>query len=121
MIVEQSPALFARVMANLPYVAKLINNQWLRVVLIDPDTRDFFFWEQEQAVPWTPPVFPLKQATESSVWYRGKRGHLLPARILASLGEPHDPNTCQDCEEHPPLSPQTASSPDASATQTEGV
>lgn len=85
MIIEQTPDNFKRVLENQPYFAKLVRNHWLFVVTIDPVTRAFSFWQDHDLVPWVVPEKQLLSVLQSGIWYRGKRDHLEPARVLASL------------------------------------
>ncbi len=121
MFVEQSPECFSRVLDAQPYVAKLLRNEWLHIALIDPDTKAFFLWQKDAFVPWDLPDQNLHRVATSSVWYRGKRQHLPPVRVLSSLGyTASHPADC-DCEAPAHSAPKEATSPTQTASAAQGA
>ena len=93
MFIEQTREQFLRAIASLPYVTKLIHNQWLHIALIDPHTQEFFLWEEGRFVAWENSLNYFPKVLDSSIWYQGKREHLPPARVLASLPPAPSPSS----------------------------
>jgi len=82
--VETTPDRLMSVINGNPSLRELVENRWIRLSTLDPDTgvihvyRDGIF---EESPPWKAPVPEVRSSME---WYRGKRGHLPIARVVGT-------------------------------------
>jgi uncharacterized protein YbcC (UPF0753/DUF2309 family) len=85
-VIETSPERLEKVMNTSPPLKKLVENRWIRVAVIDPDTgrvhvrRDHGFEEFAESVERLP------VALSSAEWYGGKVEHLPMACIQSAAG-----------------------------------
>lgn len=84
LIVECTRDAITSVLQENPALGRLVDNRWLFLACLDPDSNQL--WERSGNA-WLAhqPEHPLASVKGgSSAWYRGNRGHLLPARIECS-------------------------------------
>lgn len=81
-IVEARPENLLRAVEPLPAVRRLVENRWLRLCLLDPDSSELLLHRDGAFVPYRPEPGELATAQSSIAWYRGRREHLPPARIV---------------------------------------
>ena len=88
LFIETTPALLAAITKRQPTIAELVENQWVRVATIDPESGALATLEADgRFVPFTAPTgvaFPV--VTESRAWYAGKEDFVPPARLFAAGG-----------------------------------
>jgi uncharacterized protein YbcC (UPF0753/DUF2309 family) len=82
-VIEAKPEIVARAAAASPNVWRLVENEWLRVVALDPETATLSIFEDGTFRPYVPEACELPVAESSVAWYEGRREHLPPARIRA--------------------------------------
>jgi uncharacterized protein YbcC (UPF0753/DUF2309 family) len=84
LVVEARSAVVAAIVERAPDVAELVKNEWVVLVVVDPETRALSCWSTEQAavVPLEVPAAVLPTVARSVDWYEGKAELLPPARIV---------------------------------------
>jgi uncharacterized protein YbcC (UPF0753/DUF2309 family) len=84
LIVEATREAVLAVALRRPEVGQLIDNEWVRLVVLDP--RDGTIWVKNGAsfVRWISDGAAVPIVSGSQDWYRGKSDHLTPARIVSS-------------------------------------
>jgi uncharacterized protein YbcC (UPF0753/DUF2309 family) len=75
---------------RLPAVKRLVLNRWVQVAAWNPDGGGLTVFDGTSFVPHVGETGTIAVVERSDEWYRGHRGHLPPARVLASLpgGQP---------------------------------
>ncbi|MBI4818048.1 MAG: DUF2309 domain-containing protein [Deltaproteobacteria bacterium] len=92
-VVESKHEPILRVLERQKEVRELVENQWVRLFAIDPDSGSMARFEPPTTLtpghflPETVPPFALPEVESSTSWYRGHRNHLPPA--LIRLGASH--------------------------------
>jgi uncharacterized protein YbcC (UPF0753/DUF2309 family) len=54
MVVEQVPELVNQVITSSPALLEWVNNNWVHLVVLDPNSGDFLRWKDEKFVSYTP-------------------------------------------------------------------
>jgi uncharacterized protein YbcC (UPF0753/DUF2309 family) len=80
-IVEAKPEVLVEAVSALPAVARLVQNRWLRVVALDPDSSEMFEHRNGRFERFVPEALELPTAPTSRAWYSGRRGPLPVARV----------------------------------------
>ncbi|MBI4954071.1 MAG: DUF2309 domain-containing protein [Myxococcales bacterium] len=83
LVVETEPELLTAIVARQPSLARLVDNEWVRVSVIAPDGSTFATYEPGRGFrPWSPPERALEEVDEAASWYAGKLGYVAPARLV---------------------------------------
>ncbi len=87
MVVEASPERILDVLDRLPAVKPLFSNRWIQLVSWHPETGALVLHRSPAGtvafIPYVPESDALPTASSSVAWYRGHRGYVPPARLLA--------------------------------------
>ena len=90
-VVEAPVARLARVIDANAALKRLVENRWIRVAAIDPESGRVSVRRGAGFVEFEEPVERLPVALSSAEWYRGKIGHLALASIQ-SAGQDRPPH-----------------------------
>ena len=82
-VIESTPERLMRVISNNPGLSELVENHWVRLATMDPDTGEIHVRRGREFELLDPSNEPLPVAATSGDWYRGKLEHLPIARIAA--------------------------------------
>lgn len=85
-IVETAPERLAGVIEGLPSLRRLVENRWIRIAAIHPDTGRVHVRRSADFEEFEGPVERLPVALSSAEWYTGKRRHLPMAWIQSAAG-----------------------------------
>ena len=80
-VVETTPTQMQQLLSRLPVIGRLVHNEWVYLVVLDPDSAGLHFYHKGQFHPYQPTERHLPHASSSVAWYRGWREHLEFARI----------------------------------------
>jgi uncharacterized protein YbcC (UPF0753/DUF2309 family) len=86
LIVENTPDKVLKAGFQSPLVRELIENRWIRVVTIDPDSGAFHVYRNGQFEPFTTRLEALTTVTSSPEWFLGKLDHLPIVRVAGRPG-----------------------------------
>jgi hypothetical protein len=64
-----------------PIVRELIENRWIRIATIDPDSGAFHIYRRGAFEPFTTTLEDLRTVASSPDWFLGKPDHLSIVRI----------------------------------------
>jgi len=80
LFVEAPPGIAVEIYKRQPPIQQLLNNEWVLLTVIDPDTGDFiqFFPNGVGFSKWEKPIKPLPVVNESFEWYKGHYMYFLP-------------------------------------------
>jgi len=80
LFVEAPPGRAVEIYKRQPGIQQLLNNEWVLLTVIDPDTGDFiqFFPNGVGFSKWEKPIKPLPVVNASSEWYKGHKMNFLP-------------------------------------------
>jgi uncharacterized protein YbcC (UPF0753/DUF2309 family) len=82
LVVEAAPATLLAIAGRQPVIAELVNNEWLRLIAVDPETRAISVFDARFGFrPYTPDNEGLPRVERSVDWYHGRDGFLPPALI----------------------------------------
>ena len=91
LVIESKPAVLAAILKRQPGVAELVQNAWVVVITVDPDTGELLLFVPGQGfVPWNsgrtePPSVDAVPTTPSwHAYYQGHRSFLPPARLSST-------------------------------------
>lgn len=91
LVIESKPAALAAILKRQPGVAELVQNAWVVVISVDPDTGELLLFVPGQGfVPWNsgrtePPGVDAVPTTPSwRAYYQGHRSFLPPARLSST-------------------------------------
>jgi uncharacterized protein YbcC (UPF0753/DUF2309 family) len=87
MVVESTPAILRQVLNRQAEVRQLVENEWIQIVVSEPDGRSHWRYHRGEFVRLTGPKRPLETARSSAEWYEGRRDHLEPAFIESGVSE----------------------------------
>lgn len=82
-VIETTPASMLRLIEHEAVFRSLIENEWVKIVVFDPDAADLQIYRQGRFEPYVPEGGELPVAPTSLDWYRGQREHLDFASIVA--------------------------------------
>ncbi len=87
LVVEARVDVVVAILARQPELAALVRNEWVVLVVVDPETRAMRTWDgvRGELVGFTPTVRPLAAVARSVDWYDGKADALSPARIESEV------------------------------------
>ncbi len=88
-ILESTPEKIRKIMGRIEVVRRIIQNGWVQLALLDPNSAEILVYQDDQFVPHVPSVNELPQAATSIDWYRGWREHLPFAQIGAPAATGH--------------------------------
>jgi hypothetical protein len=80
-IIEVAPEAMLRIMERNEGIGRLCRNNWIELVVIDPQTRELCTFRNGAFQPYEPTAASLPRAASSVDWYRGWRDHLEMAQI----------------------------------------
>jgi uncharacterized protein YbcC (UPF0753/DUF2309 family) len=80
-VIESTPERLMRVISNNPGLSELVENHWIRLATMDPDTGEIHVRRGSEFELLDASSEPLPTAATSADWYRGKLEHLPIARI----------------------------------------
>ena len=80
-VIETTAGAMLRIMERNPSIDNLCRNEWVRLALLHPETREVSVFEDGEFRPYRPQASVLPKATSSVDWYRGWRDHLEFAQI----------------------------------------
>lgn len=84
LVVESTPEIIEAIKARQPAVRELIDNEWVRLCLLDPESSTMWTFEARRGfMPWQPTNARLPRVGRSSDWYHAHGGFLPPALIEA--------------------------------------
>ncbi|MFM7095850.1 MAG: DUF2309 domain-containing protein [Gemmataceae bacterium] len=75
-IIETTPEIMLKILNRCPPLANLCFNQWINLVVLDPDSPRASILKGREFVPYEFSGAPAPVARSSIEWYRGKRNHL---------------------------------------------
>jgi uncharacterized protein YbcC (UPF0753/DUF2309 family) len=81
-VVETTPARVEKVFAANPLLSELLENRWIRLATIDPDSGEVHVRRGYNFEKLDVPAAELPSASVSSEWFGGKLQHLSLARIV---------------------------------------
>jgi hypothetical protein len=84
-VVESTPERVAQVIANNSGLSELVENRWIRLATLDPDTGEVHMRRGNTFERVDDPIDTLPSAPSSVDWYRGRMEHLPMAHIGAGL------------------------------------
>jgi uncharacterized protein len=84
-IVESTPEAMLRIMEGDESIGKLCRNNWVRLAVLHPTTRELSVYQNGRFQKYQPQASSLPVAASSADWYRGWRDHLEFAQI-----KPHE-------------------------------
>lgn len=84
-IVEATPETLLAIAARQPAVGRLVANEWIQLVSLDPHSGAMAVFTQGRFVPYEPGRRPLVQVRAYSDGYAGRSGHLGPMRLAAAV------------------------------------
>ncbi|MEJ7606531.1 MAG: putative inorganic carbon transporter subunit DabA [Bryobacteraceae bacterium] len=82
--IEADPEVLMRVIRASPQLAEFVENRWIRLSSMHPQTGEIRVYRDGHFEPNAPWAAPLPEAKTSGDWYRGTRAHLPIARITNS-------------------------------------
>ncbi|MCA9824173.1 MAG: DUF2309 domain-containing protein [Dehalococcoidia bacterium] len=88
LVVEAAPDRVAAVLDEHADLARLAQNDWIRLVACDPVVGTYFRFDAGTFHPVEPELVELEERAASRAWYAGRRGHLPIARIVTREPEP---------------------------------
>ncbi|MBF0603453.1 MAG: DUF2309 domain-containing protein [Nitrospirae bacterium] len=89
-MVEASTQILTTIYQRQPLLQELVGNGWVLLSAKNPDSPEIHVFEPSRGwVVWENQRSPLPVVASSSVWYRGNRDHLGPARIQTAQGVRH--------------------------------
>ena len=92
LFVESPPGIAVEIYKRQPAIQQLLNNEWVLLTVIDPDSGDFiqFFPNGVGFSKWEKPFTPLPVVNESFEWYKGKYQKFLPPCFIKEPTGRHD-------------------------------
>lgn len=89
MVVESPPERIVRVLERLPAVRNLVVKRWIQFAALDPVSGAIFLQDslgdEVHFSPYVPEADTLPAVASSRAWYRGHRGNVPPASLLAAV------------------------------------
>ncbi len=82
-IIETTREAMRAIMDRDPGIGRLCRNEWVKLAVLDPDSRELSTFECGEFRPYRPQAPVLPRAASSIEWYRGWRDHLEFAEIGA--------------------------------------
>jgi len=80
-VIETTPERLMKVISANPGLSELVENRWIRVATLDPDTGEVHVCREDGFEKIEPANTSLPSAAVSADWFRGKLHHLPIARI----------------------------------------
>lgn len=89
LVVESDPALVRAVLGRLPSVERLVNNRWIHLATLAPQSNAIYLFDAERGefVHHVPEAGELPVVESSLLWYTGRCDHLSCASVRSS-GDP---------------------------------
>lgn len=86
-IVEATPEVLMGIAARQPAVGRLVAQEWIQLVSVDPHSGAMAVFSQGRFAPYEPGQQPLPQVRQYSDGYSGRSGHLGPMRLAGAGGQ----------------------------------
>ncbi len=80
-IVETTPERFMNAMSRIPHLNSFVKNHWIRLVTMDPETKQFFVYRGNTFEPYHAEGVQVPIVKRSRDWYEGKMDHL-PVAVI---------------------------------------
>lgn len=84
-VVEATTEMLEHVLAQEAGLASLVSNEWIQLVAWDPSSDALAVFQDGRFVPYLPENPTIAVVDRSMDFYAGRRAHLSPARVNASL------------------------------------
>jgi uncharacterized protein YbcC (UPF0753/DUF2309 family) len=81
-VIETRPEHMHAILQRNAGIQRLVDNEWVRLAVLDPDSNRMWMLTRGQFLPYTPQASHLPTAASSVDWYRGWREHLDFAEIV---------------------------------------
>ena len=81
-VIETRPEQMHAILQRNAGIRRLVDNEWVRLAVLDPDSNRMWMLTRGQFLPYTPQASHLPTAASSVDWYRGWREHLDFAEIV---------------------------------------
>ena len=75
-VIETTEAVIRNVMQQNQNVAQILQNGWAQLALLDPESNQLLFYQNDRFVPYQAEISELPTVACSLDWYRGWRHHL---------------------------------------------
>jgi len=92
-LLENRPDVLAAILQRQPGVAEFVNNAWVQVISVDPETGEMLLFVPKKGfVPWVPAGGEVPKADSVPTtlswhsYYQGHRSFLPPARLVGKSG-----------------------------------
>ncbi|WP_226645798.1 DUF2309 domain-containing protein [Microbulbifer variabilis] len=85
LVVEAKLQILEKILNRAPALARLINNHWIQLVALDPDSEACSVYTEQGFRPYILQKTQLVECENSRDYYLGHRDHLPPAHVAASL------------------------------------
>ncbi|WP_437191299.1 DUF2309 domain-containing protein [Planctomicrobium sp. SH527] len=83
-VIETTPELMTSIMNRDAGVGELVLNEWVQLAVLDPDSSQMHLFHGGRFVPYQPESTQLPVSGSSYEWFRGWRGEMGFASVLAS-------------------------------------
>lgn len=80
-VVETTPARVMKVMSANPELTEFLQNQWIRLATMDPESGEIHVWRNGEFDPLEAQSKTLATVGRSADWFRGKLDHLPIVRV----------------------------------------
>jgi uncharacterized protein len=91
LLIEASAGVLAAIVARQPSLRELVDNEWVRVMIVDPETGDLMTYQVGHGFEaWRPAAGQVgapPHAVSSAAWYAGKDDFLVPALLSPDAEE----------------------------------
>ncbi len=87
-VVESTPEQLQKILDTTPALVPLIQNRWIQLAALDPDSDQCFLLTAQGFIPQSPMIRSLNRYTHSADYYSGQRDFLAPAQIHSAM--PHE-------------------------------
>ncbi len=91
-IVETSTQAMLQILEQNPSIALMCRNEWVQLVVLDPNSTQMHVFRQGQFEPYRPENVDIPRAETSVDWYRGWRDHLGFALLQPRASSQRDGN-----------------------------
>jgi uncharacterized protein YbcC (UPF0753/DUF2309 family) len=85
-VIEADGEAMQRVLQSNPVIRQLVENRWVQLALLEPQSDRLWVYHRGRLVPYRPETSDLPVVASSLDWYRGWRDHLGYARIAELPG-----------------------------------
>jgi uncharacterized protein YbcC (UPF0753/DUF2309 family) len=84
LVVEAKAEILGKIYGRQPVIQTLLNNEWLHLIVADPDTGKLVIFDggQRTFVSWDKPIIPLEVKSSSWDCYRGRTDFIDPCSVM---------------------------------------